>query len=79
MILSEQYVTIEYSEKTVPFNRLRITLTANGRNDHVAMFIPHLWLAVFIFSAKLDSFALAPRATIILHHSHPCTSFFEKT
>ena len=56
--------------------RLRITLTANGRNDHVTMFIPHLCFAVFIFSAKLSSFALAPKARIILHHSHPCTRFF---
>ena len=33
---------------------------ANGRNDHMTMFIPHLWLAVFIFKAKLRSFTLAP-------------------
>ena len=42
----------------------------------MTMFIPHLWLAVFVFQAKLSSFALAPKARIILHYSHPCTRFF---
>ena len=48
--------------------RFSIAFTANGRNDHVTMFIPHLWLAVFIFKAKLSSFALAPKARIVLHY-----------
>ena len=42
------------------------------------MFIPHLWLAVFIFSTKLSSFATAPKARIILYYFTPCTRFSEK-
>ena len=39
--------------------RFRITFTANGRDDHATMFTLHLPLAVFSFSVKLSSFALA--------------------
>ena len=59
--------------------RLRITFTANGRNDHVTMFFLHLPLAVFSFSVKMISFALATKARIILHYSHLRTHFFKKT
>ena len=49
--------------------RFRITFKANGRNDHVTMFILCLSFAVFSFSVKLDSFALASKARIILQYS----------
>ena len=52
---------------------------ANGRNDHVTMFILHLPLAVFSFSVKLRNFALASKARIILYYSHLCTLYFKKT
>ena len=48
----------------------RITFTVNGRNDHVTTFTSHLPLAVFNFSEKLCSFALASKAGIILPYSH---------
>ena len=65
--------------KDSPIERFRITLTANGRNDHVTMFILYLPLAVFSFSVKLSSFSLASKARIILHYSNQCTNCFKKT
>ena len=56
--------------------RFKITFTANGRNDHVTMFILNLSLAVFSFSVKLSSLALASKVRIVLHYSHLCTHFF---
>ena len=56
-----------------------ITLTANGRNDHVTMFTLYLPLAVFSFSVKLSSFALVSKDRIILHYSHLCFFFFQET
>ena len=56
---------------------IRITFAANGRNDHVTMFILYLPLAVFSFSVKLSIFALASKSRIILHNSHH--SHFKKT
>ena len=58
--------------------RLSTTFTANCRDDHVTMFTPHLPLAVFSFSEKLSSFALASKARIILHYCHLCTHFFQE-
>ena len=52
------YVSGFRGQKGKKIERFGITLTANGRNDHVTMFILHLPLAVFIFSVKLSSFAL---------------------
>ena len=46
--------------------KFRITFTANGRNDHVTMFILYLPLAVFSFSVKLSSFALASKDRTVL-------------
>ena len=43
--------------------RVGITFTANGRNDHVTMFILHLPLAVFSFLEKLSRFALPSKAS----------------
>ena len=59
--------------------RLRMTFTANVRYDHVTMFILYLPLAVFSFSVKSSSFALASKARISLHYSHLCTLYFKKT
>ena len=56
----------------------RITFTANGRNDHVTMFILHLPLTVFSFSVKSSSLALASKVRIILHYSCLCTNFSEE-
>ena len=53
--------------------RLRITFTANVRNDHLTMFILYLPLSVSNFLVKLSSFALASKVRII------CTNFFKKT
>ena len=41
------------------------------------MFIPHLWLAVFIFSTKLSSFATAPKARIFFYY-YAMYSFFRE-
>ena len=49
--------------------RFRTTLTGNGRNYHVTMFILNLPLAAFSFLEKLSSFALASKARISLHFS----------
>ena len=48
---------------------IRMTFTANGKRKyyHVTMFILHLPLAVFSFSVKSSSFALASKARISLH------------
>ena len=56
-----------------------MTFTANVRYDHVTMFTLYLPLAVFSFSVKSSSFALASKARIILHYSHFCTHNFKKT
>ena len=45
---------------------------------HLTMFTLHLPLAVFSFSEKLSSFALASEARIILHYFHLSTHFFKK-
>ena len=58
---------------------MTFTQTANVRNDHVAMFILYLPLAVFSFSVKSSSFALASKARISLHCSHLCTLYSKKT
>ena len=58
--------------------RFRVTFTANSRNDHVTMFILHLPLAVFSFSAHLSSFALGLRVRNILHYSQLCAIFLRK-
>ena len=47
--------------------RLRMTFMANVRYDHVTMFILYLPLAVFSFSFKSRSFALASKAGISLY------------
>ena len=47
--------------------------------DHVTMFILFLPLAVFSFSVKSSSLALASKARISLHYSHLCTFYFKKT
>ena len=46
--------------------KFRITFAANGRNNDVTMFILYLPLAVFSFSVKLSSFALASKGRIFL-------------
>ena len=56
-----------------------MTFAANVRYDHVTMFILYLPLAVFSFSVKSSSFALASKARISLHYSHLCTLYFKKT
>ena len=58
--------------------RFKTMLTANGRNNHVTMFILHLPLAVFSFLVKLGSFVLESKARIPLHYSHLCFHFFKK-
>ena len=55
--------------------RFRITVTTNGRNDHVITFILYLPLPVFGISVKLSSFALARKTRIVLHYSHRHTVF----
>ena len=57
----------------------RITFTVNGTNGHVTMFILYLPLALYNFSVKLSSFALASEAKIILHYSLLCSHFVKKT
>ena len=52
---------------------------ANVRYDHVTMFILYLLIAVFSFSVKSSSLALASKAKISLHYSHLCTLYFKKT
>ena len=59
--------------------RLSTTFTANGRYDHVIMFILHLPLAVFSFSEKLSVFALELKARILLYYFHLRTHIFKKT
>ena len=44
----------------------------------MTMFILHLPLAVFSFSVKLSSFALASKVRIILRYSHLCTNCFKE-
>ena len=56
-----------------------MTFTASVRYDHVSMFILYLPLAVFSFSVKSSSFALASNVRISLHYSHLCTLSFKKT
>ena len=46
--------------------------------DHVTLFTLYLLLAVFSFSVKLSSFALASQVRIILHYSHPFAHFFQE-
>ena len=53
--------------------------TANGRNDHVTMFILQLPLAVSSFSEKLSVFALELKASIVLYYFHLRTHIFKKT
>ena len=57
-----------------------MTFTVNGkvRYDHVTMFILCLPLAVFSFSVKSSSFALASKARSSLHYSHLCNHFSRK-
>ena len=43
-----------------------MTFAANGRNDHVTMFILYLPHAVFSFSVKLSTFGLASKDKIVL-------------
>ena len=43
------------------------------------MYILHFPFAVFSFSVKLSSLALASKVRIILHYSHLCIHFFKKT
>ena len=53
--------------------RLRMTFTANGKQDiydHETMFILYLPLAVFSFAVKSSSFAFNSKARISLHYSH---------
>ena len=64
---------LEFSAAILEKGLLRLRQTADGRTDHVTMFTLHLPLAVFSFSVKLRSFALASKTRIILH------SFFKKT
>ena len=45
--------------------RLRMTFMANVRYDHVTMFIFYLPLAVFSFSVKSSSFALASTTELV--------------
>ena len=54
---------------------------ADGRNDHVTVFILHLSLAIFSFSKKISNFALASKAILkeLKGFSHLCTYFFKKT
>ena len=67
------------SRKPVTLERFKATFTANDRNDHVTMFILHLPLAVFSFSAKLSSFALASKVSPFFYYSHLCPiSFFQE-
>ena len=71
------------SIKTVVSNDMRLetvrgiitSVCLNGRDNHVSMFIFRLLLAVFSFSEKLSSFALASKVRIILHCSRVCTHF----
>ena len=42
----------------------------------MTIFILHLRLTVFDFSAKLSSFALASKERTVLQYSHPCAHFF---
>ena len=55
---------------------IRITFTANGRNDHVTMFTQHLPLAVFSFLVNFST--LKSKATIILHYSNYVSIFSRK-
>ena len=57
---------------------LELRLRQTEENDHVTMFILLLPLAVFSFSVKLSSFALASKARISLHYSHQCIHFFQE-
>ena len=51
----------------------------NVRYDHVTMFILYLPHAVFSYSVKSSSFALALNARISLHYTHLFTLYFKKT
>ena len=52
---------------------------ANVRYDHLTVLILYLRLAVFSFSVKSSSFALASKARISLHYSHLCFLYFKET
>ena len=52
---------------------------ANGRIDHITMFTLYLPFAVFRFSVKLSSFALASKVRIIVRYSHLCNNIIKKT
>ena len=52
---------------------------ANGGIDHMTMFTVYLPLAVFRFSVKVSSFALASKVRIIVRYSHLCTNIVKKT
>ena len=74
-------------DKTVVRNDIRLetargiisSICLGGRDDHGTMFILYLLLAVYSFSEKLSSFALASKVRIISHYSRLCTHFFKKT
>ena len=68
----------ELKQPRVRYWKDRITVKANGRNDHVTMFTVYLPLAVFTFSVKLSSFGLASKARIILYYSHLCTKILQE-
>ena len=58
-----------------------MAFTANGVNvryDHVPMFILYLTLAVFSFSVKSSSFALASKVRISMPYFHLCILYFKK-
>ena len=52
--------------------------TANNRDAYLTMCTLYLPLGVFSSSVKLSNFALASKARIVLHYSHPCTHYFKK-
>ena len=59
----------------VTLDRFRATFTANNRNDHVTMFVPHFPL---VLSAKLSSFALTSETNFFVVFSSKYSFFQEK-
>ena len=79
MLIGENQTKLNAHCVNLTIDRFRITLTANGKNEHVIMFALYLPLTVFSFSVKSSSFALASKARIRLRYPRLCPHFFKET
>ena len=75
----KQLVFIERFKSSSSLGYVQLRQTANGRNDHVTLFILRFPPVFFSSSVKWSSIALASKARISWHYSHLCTHSFKKT